>query len=226
MESKSVLNRFIMVFVCLVGFLFLSDTAEATLTGEVLGEEAPDIPTYYLNIFTNNGIYNDSDQVSLFVEVTDPGSNKVEFKVRNESQVECAIARVYFDDGALLGVAAIANGAGTDFGQPATPSELPAGNELDPTFVTTQDFSMGPENQPPHKGINAGEWLKITFELKNGFEYQDVLAQLDDLTLRIGAHVIAFPDESSESAVTPEPATVAVLGMGGVLLCVRKRRRR
>ena len=85
---------------------------------------------------------------------------------------------------------------------------------------------MGPENQPPHKGINAGEWLKITFELKNGFEYQDVLAQLDDLTLRIGAHVIAFPDESSESAVTPEPATVAVLGMGGVLLCVRKRRRR
>ncbi len=225
MERQSVLVGLVMFCMCLAGFVSLSGTAEATLTRELVGEEAPDIPTYYLDIFTNNGMYSDSDKVSLLVEVTDGGDNKVEFKVRNESEIDCAIARVYFDDGALLGVAEIVDGAGTDFEQPATPGNLPAGNELEPPFETTQDFSMGPENQPPHKGINPGESLTIIFNLKDGYVYQDVLNQLDDLTLRIGAHVIAFPDGSSESAVTPEPATVAVLGMGGVLLCIRKRRK-
>jgi len=228
MERKSVLAGLIMFCIWSAGFLCLSGTARATLAGELVGEEAPDIPTYYLDIFTNNGMYNDSDDVLLKVEVRPVAGDdkKVEFKVVNASEVESSIARIYFDDGALLGVAEIVNGPGTDFEQPATPSDLPAGNELDPPFVTTQDFSAGADNPPPHKGINPGEWLKIIFDLQEGSAYADVLEQLDNVTLRIGAHVIAFPDGSSEAAVTPEPATVAVLGMGGVLLCIRKRRAR
>jgi hypothetical protein len=225
MERKSVLVGLIMFCMCVTGFWCLSGTAEATLASELVGEEAPDMPpTYYLRVFTNNGMYSDSDQVVLFAEVTDAGDDKVMFKIRNESTINCVIAKVCFDDGALLGIADVNNGPDTDFKQPAKQDNLPAGNELDPPFVTTDEFSVGPENEPPHNGINPGEWLEITFDLKDGFDYQDVLDQLDDLSLRIGVHVIAFPDGSSESAVTPEPATVAVLGLGTVLLCIRKRR--
>jgi len=225
MEKKSVLVGWLMLGICMAGFLCLSGTAQATLTSEPAGEEAPDMPpTYYLSIFTNNGMYSDSDQVVLFAEVTDAGDSKVMFKVRNESTVNCAIAKVCFDDGVLFGIADVNNGPDTDFEQPANQDNLPAGNTLEPPFVTTQGFSVGPENEPAHNGINPGEWLEITFDLNGGFDYQNVLDQLDDLSLRIGVHVIAFPDGSSESAVTPEPATVAVLGLGGVLLCIKKRR--
>ena len=229
MERKSVLVGLVMFCICAAGILCLSGTAEAALTSELVGEGAPDMPaTYNLRIFTNNGMYNDSDEVVLKVEVRPVAGDdeKVEFKVVNDSEVDCSIARIYFDDGALLGVAEIVNGPGTDFEQPATPSDMPARNELDPPFVTTQDFSAGAENPPPHKGINPGEWLKIIFDLQEGFAYADVLEQLDELTLRIGAHVIAFPDVSSESAVTPEPATMIVLGLGGLVLCIKRRRAR
>jgi len=85
-------------------------------------------------------------------------------------------------------------------------------------------FNAGAEPSPAHNGINPGEWLTITFNLKSGKIFSDVVSNLQTNALRIGVHVISLPDGSSEAAVTPEPATICLLGVSSLALLLRKRR--
>lgn len=81
--------------------------------------------------------------------------------------------------------------------------------------------------RPPKNGVNnvsAGEWVKITFKLIDGGTLEGVLHELYTGDLRVGLHVIGFPDGSSNSAISvPEPATVLLIGLGTVAL-LRKRK--
>jgi len=174
-----------------------------------------------LEVFTNNGLYGDS--MNLYVAVTDAGSGQVDFTFHNENTFTSSIKRIYFDDGILSGIAAITEGPGTDFDISTTPSDLPSGNKLGPPFETTEGFSVGAEPSPAHNGINPGEWLTITFNLKSGKIFSDVVSNLQTNTLRIGVHVISLPDGSSEAAVTPEPATICLLAVSSLFI-LRKRR--
>jgi len=178
---------------------------------------------YPLEIFTNNGSYYNSPDLDLYVEVSDE-EGRVSFTFYNESLINSSIARIYFDGGSLSSIADITEGTGTSFSQPATPSNLPGGKPLEPPFVTTAGFSIGSDAPRPHSGVNPGEWVQITFDLINGGTFPGVINELDTDTLRIGAHIIALPDGSSESAaVFPEPTTIALLGLGALAL-LRKRR--
>ena len=178
------------------------------------------------DIFTTNGAYYDDPNVVLLMDVTD-GAGIAEFTFYNDSTVDCSIARIYFDDGTLLGITNIeSSGPEVKFNEVPYPGpeNLPGGELLDPPFVANRGFSIGGEAAPPQKGIdNPGEWLKVTFGLINGGTLDDVIDELGSGVLRVGMHVIAFPDGSSESAV-PEPATIALLGLGALVL-LRKRKR-
>jgi hypothetical protein len=179
---------------------------------------------YPLEVFTNNGIYYNSPDLDLYVEVTDGEAGQVDFTFYNESLLESSIARIYFDDNSLLGIAGITNGEGTSFSQPATPGSLPGGNALEPPFVTSEEISFDGDSPSPHNGVNPGEWLQITFNI-NGGTFAAVIDGLDTGAIRIAAHIIALPDGSSESAVTvPEPATICLLGLGSLALLRRKRK--
>ena len=178
---------------------------------------------YPLEIFTNNGSYYNSPDLNLYVEVSD-GEDQAGFTFYNENLFSSSIARIYFDGGPLLDIADITEGTGTSFSQSATPSNLPGGKPLEPSFVTTAGFSIGSDAPRPHSGVNPGEWVQITFDLINGGSFQSVIDELDTGVLRIGIHLIALPDGSSESAIAvPEPATIALLGLGALAL-LRKRR--
>jgi hypothetical protein len=182
-------------------------------------------------IFTTNGAHYDDPNVVLLMDVVN-GTGIAKFKFYNNSTVDidplksgCSIARVYFDDGTLLDINSIVGSSGVSFNQiyPG-PGNLPGGGLLDPPFVADLEFSIGGEHAPSHKGIdNPGEWLEVTFDLINGGTLDDVIDELHTGTLRVGMHVIAFPDGSSESAI-PEPATIALLGLGALAL-LRKRKR-
>jgi hypothetical protein len=184
--------------------------------------------TYPIEIFTSTGAYCDSPDIDMYVIVSTPSPGLVDFTFFNESLINSCIAAVYFDDGSLLGIAAVTNGPGTLFTQPATPSNLPAGNLLDPPFVTTEEFCIDGDPPPSQNGVNpvaSGEpleWVRVTFDISG--EFSDVLDQLDTGLLRIGVHITSLPDGSSESGVNvPEPATVFILGLGALALLKRRR---
>jgi hypothetical protein len=181
-------------------------------------------------IFTQNGAYANDPSVDLPFEFTGDGTS-VEFTFYNLSTVKCSITSIYFDDGSLLGLSSLAESSGVDFDVPASPSNLPSGNELAPPFVTTLNFSASSAPPPFHNGINsspAGEWLTITFELTGTATVDDVYDELMNERLRIGAHIQGFPDGSSESAINipppiPEPLTVSLVALGALLVARGRR---
>ena len=180
---------------------------------------------YPFTIFTNDGDYNDDPGVNIYMDV-DNGGNIAKFSFYNDSTVESTVTRIYFDDGTLLGATqGIINGPGTDFVEKYPgPGDVPGHNIID--FNADREFNIGADSPPPVNGISnigVGEWVTIEFELVGG-TLQDVLNELNDGSLRVALHIQAFADGSSESAVNaiPEPATVLLLGLGGLVL--RKRR--
>jgi hypothetical protein len=179
---------------------------------------------YPFEVITNNGIYYNSGDFDIYVEVTNEETGQVDFTFYNESLFNSSIARIYFSENSLLDVAGIIEGDGTSFNQPATPGSLPGGRALEPSFVAIEEFSFSGGSPKPKNGINPGEWVQITFDLTSGGTFGEVIDKLNTAAFRLGVHVIALPDGSSESAVTvPEPATICLLGLGSLTL-LRKRR--
>lgn len=178
---------------------------------------------YPLEVFTSDSSHYDYPNINLFVELS-PQQDKVDFTFYNESLLKSSVARIYFDTDRFLDeIVAITEGPGTSFSQPAIPHNLPAGDTLDPPFVTTEGFSIGSNVPRPHNGVNAGQWVRITCDLTDGGSFEDVVNELNNGALRIGAHIIALPCGASQSAVTvPEPTTVALLGLGTLVLLIKR----
>jgi len=172
---------------------------------------------YPIEVFTNNGIYSDSPVINIYFDVLQSDIDSANFIFYNESLVPCSVARIYFDSEPLADFMEILAGPETSFSQFASPSDLPSGNNLEPAFETANDLCVKADPSPAKNGINPGQWVQITAEFKNGFTYGELISQLDTTEMRIGAHIIALPDGSSESAVNvPEPATIGLLVFGGV----------
>lgn len=193
------------------------------------------LDTIYFEKFTNNGNPDVSGQ--LYVEIWDTGPttpNTVGFKFFNTQAVtDSSIAQIYFDDGALLGIASITNsGDGVNYTQPATPGELPSANTLSPVFVTSTYFgvALSAGGDPNQKyGVDEfDEWVLIKFDLESGKTPASVLAALamdwNDPNfvndgLRIGLHVqsigndLGFDGSDSYVNKVPEPGILILLGI-------------
>jgi hypothetical protein len=166
--------------------------------------------------------------LDLTVQVSDLGS-QVGFKFVNGSSFACSMTQIYFDDDArtLLGIDQIDWGSqeGVKFRQGTVNGKLPGGKKLTPRLEASSPkfyFSARPAPPISKNGINPGEWLSFLFDLKCDKTYSDVISAFDSDKLRIGVHVQAFPDGSSASYVTPEPASIALLGLGTIMLRRRK----
>lgn len=182
------------------------------------------------DIFTNNGMYNDDPGANFYFLLSDDGGLP-KFEFHNESTFASVITRVYFDGDVLSGIAGIDQSAGVLFSIDGAPSNLPAGNELMPPFVA--DFSVSANPPPSFNGINNSltEWLAVTMNLASGKTFNDVYEALLNAELRVGIHIQAFPDGSSESAynppeeIIPEPSIMSLLGLAGLGLIWKKRKK-
>lgn len=200
----------------------------------------------FQNVTANSTANAQTGETQLTVEVqgtaddSNLGSNQVRFIFRNAGPNASSITDIYFDDGTLLGIAAIEqDGNNVDFSQGAKPGNLPGGDSVG--FVSTASFSIdsNPPTQP--NGVNPGEEIGIVFTLQPGLDYDDLVAALGmlpsvDGSLGIGIHVQGFADGGSESFVStnypppvvPEPATILVwsgLATSAVAMGFVRRRR-
>ncbi len=203
-----------------------------------------DLYSFY-GITNNNANDTAVGEAQLFVDVTNPGAGQVSFRFFNIGPADSSICDVYFDDGPLLGIATINNGTDVSFSQGANPRNLPGGNSVSPTFAATAGFSADSDPPVQPNGVNPGEQLQITFDLKPNRTFTDVLDDLGTADLRIGIHVQGFTadtsglqilsltnggdDDGSESFINntqavPVPGAVllGLLGLGAAGLWLRR----
>jgi hypothetical protein len=194
-------------------------------------------PIYSFHCITSNGPSGGAGdcaigEAQLRVEVIERGDSLVGFKFTNAVGAASSITDIYFDDGTLLGIASImTSGAGVAFAQGADPGDLPGGNDVSPSFVTTAGFSADSDSPVPKNGVSsATEWVEIKFDLQSSGTYADVIEELASGELRIGIHVQSFASGASQSFINnptpvPEPGTLFLLGAGLTGLALRRRRR-
>lgn len=165
---------------------------------------------------TNNNDADVAGSIGQFsVVVTDLGNTgtggapAASFTFYNIGGFQSSISEVYFDDGVLLGLANVINGPGVNFSIGASPPDLPGGENCEPDFDVTAGFLAESVSRPggtQANGVNntpTGEYVTVVFDLIAGSEsWDNLLAQLQDGTLRIGIHVIGYDGGGSESFVT------------------------
>jgi len=156
-----------------------------------------------------------SVEVLIPLETTEYTAQMVKFVFRNAAgNIASSITEVYFDDDALLDPPPEIDGSdGVNFSVDATPANLPGGEELNPDFETRLGLSADSNEPPPKNGVNPGEWLGLAYSLLSDLFATDVLADLDDGSLRIGLHVTSIGANSvSESYICqPGPPTAIEL---------------
>ena len=174
--------------------------------------------TYDFNCITSNdstGVSCDTAEAQMSVDVIDAGSNQVEFLFNNVGSSNGFIADVYFYDGPVLGAYTMTGSSGVAFSEGARPGLLPAYDR-----TASLIFSADSDAPVAGNGIQAGEWLSITFDLINGNTYADILTLMDlgaPDGLVVGIHAQGLgANDFSESLITavPVPAALWLFGTG------------
>jgi hypothetical protein len=156
---------------------------------------------------------------SFTFDVVDQGLSLVFFKINNRENAAASdmfISKVFFDDNNnyLSGPSAnVSNIGQVAFNGGASNDQLPQGGN---NFTTDYAFSRLPGAGNAF-GIQAGETLVLGFKAN----YNNVIAALNDGTLKIGLHVQGLPNGASDSYIstssgntenTPEPLTMLAAG--------------
>jgi hypothetical protein len=167
--------------------------------------------------------------------------NRVAFRLMNTGSITSSICDVYFQDGTLLSLigASAATNTQVHFTTPATPGDLPGGNNV--TFNTTSQWSADSDSPVQPNGVNnytgsgTAEYVDISFWLQSGRTADDTWNAMHmpfpwngpDHGLRLGVHVQGFDDGSSASFIQqvplPQTSVLALFGAGGLAFRRRKR---
>lgn len=213
--------------------------AIAFAIGALLPGRAEAVSYTFTNCFDNNSGQCSALAPQLKVEVTSAGEY-VDFTFTNEVGISSSITDIYFDaDGFLTDMTIQAESTGVDFEPGTSPAEPPGGNTAIPPFEVTHSLLTGATAPPSQNGIDSdSEFLTVRFKL-DGVSFDQIIAALEAGPntangIRIAAHVQGIGNESDtficctpgDDFSAPEPAMMALFGLGLFVVAARARRRR
>ena len=188
---------------------------------------------YSFSCVSNNSTTNCATGEAQLGMTLTQGSGFVDFLFTNAGPLASSITDVYWDwTGAAnrYTAGAITSSSGVSFSWGASPSNLPSGNGLTPSFSA----NLGADSNAPTRpnGVNPTEW--VSFRLLTGLT--TTAADLASGSLRVGIHVQGFSGGGSESYVNrsttvvapvPEPEAYALMlaGLGVVGVVARRKRK-
>ncbi|MFT3953707.1 MAG: PEP-CTERM sorting domain-containing protein [Piscinibacter sp.] len=208
-------------------------TAASALTLGLIG--AVQAQNYSFSCVSNNSATNCATGLNQLSMTLTQGVGSVEFRFSNTGLLASSITDIYWDwaDGEPLfdaSVGTITSSSGVSFNWGASPSNLPSGQNLSPSFSADLGADSNAPTQP--NGVNPGEW--VSFRFLTGVT--STAADLLNGDLRIGLHVQGFSNGGSESFVNggttpiaspaPEPETYAMMLAGLAIVGGIARRRK
>jgi hypothetical protein len=151
------------------------------------------------HVTRSNAIDVATGESQLHLDVTNQGG-RARFLFTNSGPAASSITDVYFDQRASLlsrmsiidRDQGVGGDPGVDFSAGATPANLPGANLLNPAFVATRGLSADSDPPVQRNGVNPGEFLILLCNLRNGTQFDDVIAALNRGVLRVGIHVQGF----------------------------------
>ena len=182
---------------------------------------------YGFDCITNNSAQSAAiGEAQLLVDVT-VVDNTAQLVFANRGPAACSITDVYFYDGVLYdtSIVEISSTGDVSFSEGAIPAHLPSYKPLT-LGLTAEDLVDSADSNKPTmpKGVNPGESLTINLGMLDGIDLDAILTALNRGTFVVGIHVQGFDNGKSESYIAtppgtpvPEPCTLALVGLGGLL---------
>ena len=207
-------------------------TVGIAITSSILAATSAQAVQFDFSNITNNSATDAAiGENQLFVDVTDAGGGQALFTFTNTGPEDSSIVQIYFDDennSIISGIASIDNSSpGVAYSLGSSPPNLPGGNPVN----FDSDFSADADSPKQPNGVNPGEFVGLTLDLVGGFDFDDLLAELNSGELVVGIHVQGYASGGSESFINnpgdghggnggngngtkvPEPGTMAALGL-------------
>ena len=150
-------------------------------------------------------------EAQLSVVVSSLAAGQVSFLLRNQGSESLTASQVFFDEdtGLLLGdLLSVLDGTGVAFVEGGNPDNLKGGKKIG----FDADAFASATKPSKENGVDPGEQVLITFALAGTHTLEDVLAALEDESLRIGVN--AKKAYITTATGVPEPGALWLLALG------------
>lgn len=205
METRSEMKLFPVGILCLFCLIGVSAHAELFIFGQITGGTSDLCSDAFLMDVTQQ----DGQALFTFTNNCDNGG---------------VLGRIFIRENDLITFNSIYDESeGVSFSDPDYKNAmLPGGHDLG--FTSQNTYAIEADPARPKNGLHYQDYVSVLFDMNDGVLFPDVINSISGGTLGVGLHVQSLPGGASASfTAIPEPATLALIGIGTLLL--RRKRR-